>query len=344
MIRKTGSNGQFVLGPNVSALEEEIATYVGSPHAIAVASGTDALLLSLRALGIGPGDEVITTPYTFFATAEVITHVGATPVFVDVQPGSYNINADLIEPRITSNCRAIMPVHLYGCPADMTLINTIADAHGLKVIEDAAQAFGARWRGDVVGSLGDFGCFSFYPTKVLGCYGDGGMVVCKDAAMAEALRALRNHGATASYMHDRTGYNSRLDEIQAALLRIKLREIEESISARRTVAAKYDARLSVAGVGTPWQPNEGKHVFNLYTVRLPHRDAVYRALRDADIGCAIYYPCPLHLQKVYGDLGYRRGDLPASEQACGEVLSLPIFPEMSDVQIDGVCEVIKTAL
>lgn len=343
-IRKAGASGHFVLGPNVSALEEEIAEYVGVAHAVGVANGTDSLLLSLRALGIGAGDEVITTPFTFFATTEVIAHTGATPVLVDIHPGTYNIDPESVEAKVTHRCRAIIPVHLFGCPADMTGINAIAEAHGLKVIEDAAQAFGAKWQGNVAGSMGDFGCFSFYPTKVLGCYGDGGMIVCKDKTMTDRLRSLRNHGATGPYLHDRAGYNSRLDEIQAALLRIKLRDIASSIAARRAVASQYDARLGAAGVGIPMQPNECEHVFNLYTVRLSDRDRVQQVLRSAGIGCSVYYPRPLHLQEVHRDLGYRRGDFPVCERASEELLSLPIFPEMEVTQIDRVCEVLVSAL
>ncbi|MDH3688673.1 MAG: DegT/DnrJ/EryC1/StrS family aminotransferase [Gammaproteobacteria bacterium] len=343
-IRQTGATGQFILGPNVAALEAEIAAYIGVPHAVAVANGTDALLLSLRALGIGPGDEVITTPFTFFASAEVITHVGATPVFVDICRDTYNIDPDLIEDVITERSKAIMPVHLFGCPADMTRIEAIANTYELKVVEDAAQAFGAKWRQSVVGSIGDVGCFSFYPTKVLGCYGDGGMVVCQEQSMVERLRSLRNHGATASYVHNQAGYNSRLDEIQASLLRIKLRGIDADIASRQHVAKRYDTLLHDTGVGTPPWPNECQHVFNLYTVRIQQRERVRQFLREADIGCSVYYPVPLHLQEVYRGLNLERGSLPVSEQVADEVLSLPIFPEMSDNQIDMVCEKIESAL
>ncbi|GAB4346589.1 MAG: DegT/DnrJ/EryC1/StrS family aminotransferase [Gammaproteobacteria bacterium] len=342
LIEETGRTGRWILGPNVSALEEEIAGYVGVEHAVAVANGTDALILSLRALGIGPGDEVITSPFTFFASAEAISMVGATPVFADIDAASFNIHAESIAARITERTRAILPVHIFGYPCDMSGIRALADEHGLAVVEDLAQAFGAEHRGGRVGSFGDTGATSFYPTKVLGGYGDGGMIFTRRADLREALLKLRNHGATAPFLHDQLGYNSRLDEVQAALLRIKLRTIEAAISRRDSVADRYDERLRDLDLRLPQRPAEGRHVFNLYTIRIDggRRDALRQHLGDHQIPTSQCYPLPMHLQAVYRDLGGKPGDLPVVEQICGETLSLPIYPDMRDEQIDRVCEVI----
>ena len=343
-IRIAGRNGQFILGPNVQAFEEEFAHAVGVKHAVAVANGTDALLLSLRALGIGPGDEVITTPYTFFATAEVITHVGATPVFVDIEADSFNIDVHAIAARIGERTRAVIPVHLFGHPAEMDEIMAIAEDRGLRVIEDCAQAFGANVGRKRVGSFGASGCFSFYPTKILGCYGDGGMITTGSASLAQQLRKLRNHGATAPFTHDTAGYNSRLDEIQAALLRIKLRNIEQSIRQRRELAERYCELLHDTDVVRPSLPHQGGHVFNLFTIRTPRRDEVRAALTARGIASSVCYPLPLHLQDVYSGLGYRPGDLPVAERAARESLSLPIYPGMSEEDVMAVCETIVGVL
>ena len=343
-IRAAGASGQFILGPNVSAFEGEFAAYCGSAHAVSVANGTEALALTLRALGVGPGDEVITTPYTFIATAEVVSQVGAIPVFVDIEADSFNLDARQIEERITEKTRGIIPVHLFGYPAAMKEINRIAKDHGLRVVEDCAQACGAERAGSRVGGLGNAGCFSFYPTKVLGCYGDGGMVTTDDSDLVERILKLRNHGASSPFIHDIVGYNSRLDEIQAALLRIKLRNIETAIEERARVAALYDARLANLGVVVPSTPAAGRHAFNLYTIRVPGRDAVRDRLRQHKIGCSVCYPLPLHLQSVYAGLGYREGDLPVAEQAARECLSLPIFPGMQAGQVALVCDVVGQAL
>ena len=337
-IRETGGTGAFVLGPNVAAFESEFSEFVG------VANGTDALLLSLRALDIGPGDEVITTPFTFFATAEVISLVGATPVFVDIEEDGFNIDPDRIAAGVTDRTRAIIPVHLFGRPADMTKIEKVAREHSLEVIEDCAQAFGAEHGGARVGSLGAMGCFSFYPTKILGGYGDGGMITARSAELAERLRRLRNHGATAPFVHATVGYNSRLDEIQAALLRIKLRHIDRIIKGRQIIAGAYDRGLESMDMRTPSRPPNGRHVFNLYTIRTPHRDRLREGLGHHNIGSAVCYPQPLHLQEVYRGLGYRAGSLPVAEALSREVLSLPIFPEMTQAQVDRVCEVIRATL
>lgn len=343
-IRDTGVTGKFILGPNVSAFEEEFAAYIGTRYAVAVANGTEALALSLRAIDIGRGDEVITTPYTFFSTAEVISQVGATPVFVDIEADSFNIDSAQIAQRVTPNTRAIIPVHLFGYPADMSEIMTVAEEHGLVVIEDCAQACGAEYANHRAGALGFTGCFSFYPTKILGCYGDGGIITTNDERTAEKILKLRNHGATAPFVHEWIGHNSRLDEIQAALLRIKLRKIDKALEERARIATYYNDALSAMDVGLPRTPMNGRHAFNLYTLRFRQRDAVREYLQKEGIGCSVCYPVPLHLQSVYSQLAYARGDLPVSEQAADECLSIPIYPEMHSKQIDRVCQVIQQAL
>ncbi len=333
-----GASGAFILGPNVRAFEEEAAAYVGAKHAIAVASGTDALVLSLRALGIGPGDEVITTPFTFFATAEAVSLVGATPIFADVEINSFNIDPVSVEKCITDKTRAILPVHIFGNPADMTRLNALARDHDLHVIEDAAQAFGAEHKSQRAGSMSDCGCFSFYPTKVLGCYGDGGLITTSSDEVKARLIQLRNHGATKPFIHVEVGYNSRLDEIQAALLRIKLRAIEKSITARRQVASWYDEELSKLDLVTPISTANNRHAYNLYTIRHSRRDALRDQLNTCKIGNSQCYPAPLHLQEIYAHLGYKAGDLPVVEGLCHETLSLPIFPDLSREQVAYVCE------
>lgn len=342
-INEMGQTGRFINGPNVGAFEKELADYVGTEHAVAVANGTDALLLSLRVLGIGAGDEVITTPYTFFATAEVISLLGATPVFVDTEAHSFNLDAEKLRASITPRTRAIIPVHLFGYPANMHAINAIAEEFGITVIEDAAQGFGADVGGQRVGSLGRLGCFSFYPTKVLGCYGDGGIITTNDSDLVERLRVLKNHGATAPFMHNTAGYNSRLDEIQASLLRIKLRKIDADIAARRRVAARYDELLAGSAVRVPARPDYGGHVFNLYTVQLENRDAVREVLTANKIPSSLCYPLPLHLQEVYTGLDYHAGDLPVCEHHSTVALSLPVYPAMPDADIERICEVLKSA-
>ncbi len=341
-IRATGSQGSFVLGPNVAAFEKEVAAYVGSQYAIGVANGTDALVLSLRALGIGPGDEVITSPYTFFASPESISIVGAIPVFADILPDSFNLDPDSVRARLTDKTRAIMPVHIFGNPADMDAIMAIANEHHLKVVEDAAQAFGASVGDAKVGSIGTTGCFSFYPTKVLGGYGDGGVITTNDAALVDSIRKTRNHGAVKPFVHDEIGTNSRLDELQASLLRIKLRDIEKAIAGRRKVAETYTAALADTAVTPP--PSHGGHAFNLYTIRTPRRDAVRQHLNDHNVATSLCYPQPLHLQPVYSGLGYQVGDLPISEQASTEALSLPIYPTMPESHILRVYNLIKEIL
>ncbi|MFV1993765.1 MAG: DegT/DnrJ/EryC1/StrS family aminotransferase, partial [Acidiferrobacterales bacterium] len=316
LVRATGAQGSFILGPNVKAFEQEVADYIGSKYAVSVANGTDALMLSLRGLGIGPGDEVITTPYTFFATSESINMVGATPVFADILPGSFVIDPQSIRQKITKKTKAIMPVHLFGYPANMEELKIIADENNLKIIEDCAQAFGAQ-NGDThgefrVGSQGDTGCFSFYPTKVLGCYGDGGIITTSNKELADHLHKLRNHGAVKPFVHDEIGTNSRLDEVQAALLRIKLKRINQAIKNRGQVAANYSEQLKDVLTAVPAEPDNGIHAYNLYTVRAKNRDALRQHLTDNNVGTSLCYPQPLHLQPVYAGLGYQAGDLPVA--------------------------------
>jgi dTDP-4-amino-4,6-dideoxygalactose transaminase len=331
-------SGQFILGPNVEALEKKLAAYVGCQYAVGVASGTDALHLALVALGIGPGDEVITTPFTFVATANAISYAGAVPVFVDIDPRDFNMVPEQVEQAITSRTKAILPVHLFGQPAKMGPIMTIASQHGLKVIEDAAQAIGAEEDGKRIGSIGDIGCFSFYPTKNLGAYGDGGMVTTNDADLAERIDMLRRQGSRQKYHNEILGFNSRLDEIQAALLRVKLNYLDEWTVARQRVASRYSELLTGRGVEPPWVRPDVRHVFHQYTVRAPRRDELQAFLREQGTGTMIYYPIPLHRLPVYADLGYSETSLPVSDQAAREVLSLPMYPELTEDQIQTVVE------
>jgi len=339
-IRTTGMAGSFILGPNVQAFEKEFADYVGVKHAIGVANGTDSLILSLRAMGIGEGHEVITTPFTFFASSEAIDTVGAIPVFADIEQDSFCIDPASIARHITPRTRAILPVHIFGHPCDMPAIMAIAKKHDLAVLEDCAQAFGARSAGQVVGGIGAAGSFSFYPTKVLGGYGDGGMITTSSDEINERIRRLRNHGAIKPFVHVEVGTNSRLDEIQAAALRLKLRQIDKALAGRRNVAAAYTQRLGGTAVVPPPLPAVGEHAFNLYTIRTPDRDRVRQALTDQKIGTSQCYPEGLHLQEVYRHLGYKAGSLPVCEQATTETLSLPIYPDMPPSHIDRVCDVV----
>ncbi len=339
-VRETGNRGSFVLGPHVQAFEKEFAEVVGVKHAIGVANGTDSLYLSLRALGVGPGDEVITTPFTFFASAETIDMVGATPVFADILPDSFCLDPASVRAKITAKTKAILPVHIFGHPAEMGEIMEIAKQHKLAVVEDCAQAFGATHNGKVVGAMGDTGSFSFYPTKVLGCYGDGGMITTNRDDLNDHIRRLRNHGAAKPFIHVEIGMNSRLDEIQAALLRLKLKRIKADIAGRQQVAAEYTKRLAGSAVKCPPLPKNGTHAFNLYTVRVPKRDAVRQTLTDAQIGTSQCYPQGLHLQDVYKKLGYQPGSLPVCEHATTETLSLPVYPGMPLAHIERVCEVL----
>jgi len=344
MIRATGNRGSFILGPNVAEFEKEFAAYVGVKHAIGVANGTDSLYLSLRALGIGPGDEVITTPWTFFASAESVSMVGATPVFADIRPDTFCIDPESIIQCLSPRTRAILPVHIFGHAADMAAIMQIARDRKLAVLEDCAQSFGARADGRVTGSIGDAGSYSFYPTKVLGGYGDGGMITTNRDDLNEHIRRLRNHGAVKPFLHTEIGMNSRLDEIQAAILRLKLRTIDHDIEGRRSVAAAYTRRFANSPVRPPVALAPDAHAYNLYTVRMPKRDAVREALTAANIGTSFCYPQGLHLQDVYRHLGYRPGSLPVCEQASSEVLSLPVYPGMPQSHIERVCEVVLASV
>ncbi len=326
----------FILGPEVSELEKEMRAMTGCSHAIGCASGSDALILALLALEIGRGDEVITTPFTFVASAGSIARVGAKPVFVDIEPDTFNISARAIEKAITTRTKAIMPVHLFGLCADMDEIYKIAAQHGIAVIEDAAQAIGARYQGRAAGSIGAIGCFSFFPSKNLGGAGDGGLVTTQDAALAERLQLLRVHGARNKYEYELLGMNSRLDAMQAAILRVKLRHLDQWAAGRRKNAGRYrelfhEFRLE-ASIKAPVVPAGFTHVYNQFTIRVREREELREHLRSRGIPTEVYYPKPLHLQKAFAYLGHKQGDFPESETAGVEVLSLPIYPELTDEQ------------
>lgn len=331
-------SGQFVLGPELSAFEAEFAVHGHARSAIGVNSGTSALHLALLAADIGPGDEVITVPFTFAATAAAIEYVGARPVFVDIDPTTFTMDPTQLEQAITERTKAILPVHLYGQAADMDPILEIAAQHDLIVIEDAAQAHGAEYKGQRVGALGDMGCFSFYPGKNLGAYGEGGMVVTNHAHFDAKLRMLRNWGQETKYLHAIRGFNYRLETLQAAILRVKLRYLESWTEARRYHAEAYNAILADSGIDTPIALPDRRHVYHIYAVRVANRDAVHEALHAQGIHSGIHYPIPVHLQPAYADLGYRAGDFPHSERAAQEVLSLPLYPELTHEQIETVCE------
>jgi dTDP-4-amino-4,6-dideoxygalactose transaminase len=336
--------GVFILSENVKTLEDEIATFCQVNHGIGVASGSDALYLSLLACEIGQGDEVITTPFTFFATAGSISRVGAKPVFVDINPETWNIDTNLLEEKITPKTKAVIPVHLYGCPAEMNTIIQIAKRHQLRVIEDAAQAIGAKYQEQRVGSFGDTGCFSFFPTKNLGSFGDGGMVVTGDAKIAERIKLLRVHGAKTKYCHDIMGYNSRLDELQAAILTVKFKYIEQWTQRRREIAKLYHKLFQehlIAGrlaIKLPQEPAYAYHVYHQYTIQTSQRNQLQHYLTSCGVGATVYYPLPIHLQKVYSSLGYRPGDFPVTEAACNQVLSLPMFPELTGEEVAVVVD------
>lgn len=337
-------SGALINGPNVKALEREVAEYVGAAHGVGLNSGTDALHLALRALDIGPGDEVITTPFTFVATTEAIGIVGAKPVFVDIDPATYNMDPALLEAAITPRTRAILPVHLYGHPAPMAEIMAIAAKHNLAVVEDCAQAIGAKIGEKFVGTFGTFGAFSFFPTKNLGAYGDAGMLVTNDSALADRARSLRAHGGRIKYYHEELGVNSRLDEVQAAILRVKLPHLESWISARRAVADRYNAAFGPMGLQLPRDPQGGRHVYHQYTIRTAGRDAVQQELKDAGVQTMVYYPVPLHLQKVHAMFGEAEGSYPRAERAALEVISIPMYPELSPAMQDEVIAKVSAVL
>ena len=325
----------MILGPEVAALEREVAEFTESAHGIGVSSGTDALLLALMSLGVGAGDEVITTPFTFFATAGTVSRLGAVPVFVDVHPDTLNIDPDQVASAITDRTRAIMPVHLFGRIAEMDPILSVAAARDIPVVEDAAQAIGAfDPQGRQAGSMGAFGCFSFFPSKNLGAFGDAGMVTAQDSALADLAKVLRVHGAAPTYYHSLVGGNFRIDALQAAVLRVKLRHLPAWTAARRANAERYRQLFAEAGLGDRVQlpSDEPGHIYNQFVIHAPDRDELRASLTEAGIGSQIYYPVPLHLQECFADLGYRPGQLPVSEKAAGEVLALPVYPELTEDQ------------
>ncbi|MGQ9813577.1 MAG: DegT/DnrJ/EryC1/StrS family aminotransferase [Candidatus Roseilinea sp.] len=350
-IRRVIETTAFINGPDVQSFEREFAEFCGAKHAIGVASGTAALQLAMLACGVGPGDEVITVSHTFCATAEAIAQLGARPVFVDIDPHTYTIDPSAAERAITSRTKAILPVHLYGLPADMDAIQSIARKHGLVVIEDAAQAHGASYKGRSVGAMGDAACFSFYPGKNLGAYGDAGAVTTNNEAIARAVSALRDHGRAigpdgkrSKYEHDRVGYGERLDTLQAAILRAKLPHLRAWTERRRVIAHRYRELLQGSAVGLPVEPPDTRHVYHLFVVRVSDRRAVQDRLAAKGIDTGIHYPIPLHMQKSFAYLGYREGDLPCTEAAAREILSLPIYPELTAQQQDYVAQAILEAV
>ncbi|MGA1988093.1 MAG: DegT/DnrJ/EryC1/StrS family aminotransferase [Candidatus Sulfotelmatobacter sp.] len=335
---------QFVLGPEVAAFEQEFAAYCGTAECIALNSGTSALHLALLAAGIGPGDEVITVPFTFVASVAAVVYTGARPVLVDIDSRSFNMDPFAIEAAITPRTKAILPVHLYGQPADMAPIMEIAKRHGLVVIEDAAQAHGAKYKGRPVGSIGDMACFSFYPGKNLGAYGEGGAVTTSNPDYARTIRMLRDWGQDRKYHHLLHGYNYRMEGFQGAILRVKLRHLERWTEARRSVVEQYNNLLADSGVETPTEMPWARHVYHVYTLRADERDGLQTALQAEGIQTGIHYPVPVHLQPAYADLGYGRGAFPRSEKAAEQVLSLPLYPELSSQAIAEVAAAVKKAV
>ena len=365
------SSANYIMGKNVLDFEKEFAEYIGVKHAISVGNGTDALVLSLKALGIGPNDEVITTPFTFFATAEAISAVGATPVFVDVDKDTFNIDVTKIEEKITNKTKAIMPVHIFGQCADMDEINEIAKKHNLYVIEDACQAIGGKYKGRNVGSLGDIACFSFFPTKNLGCAGDGGMIVTNDDNIAIIAKALRTHGSGENgqkaynllndieeevksaegsndtiynplkYYNYLIGYNTRLDAIQAAILKVKIKEIDNWNAKRREIAKVYNEALKDTDFVTPTCKDDVESVYHMYILQSENREEVLQKLKEANIATGVYYPVPLHLQKVYKNLGYKEGDMPVSEYLSHRTFAIPVYPELTEEQIQYIINNLK---
>jgi dTDP-4-amino-4,6-dideoxygalactose transaminase len=339
---------QFILGPEVEALERALETHLEVDHAIALSSGTDALLAAMMALGIGPGDEVVTTTYSFFATAGCVSRLGATPVFADIDPVTFNIDPESLRAAITPRTKALLPVHLYGQCAEMDTVIAIASAAGVPVIEDAAQAIGARYEGRQAGTIGRVGCFSFFPSKNLGAFGDGGLAVTGDAALAAEIRLLRNHGAEPKYLHQRIGGNFRLDALQAAVLRVKLPHLDSWTEQRRRNADRYTAMFERAGLGgrvvLPIEVPGRRHIYNQFIIRLRDRDRVRAALADRGIGTEIYYPVPFHLQDCFARLGYARGAFPHSEAAASTTLALPIYAELTEAQQQAVVDAVAAAV
>ena len=340
-VARVMESGQFILGKDVGEFECAAAGYLGSRYAVGCASGTDALQVAMMALGIGPGDEVITTPFTFVATTETIALLGARPVYVDIDPRTFNIDPALIERAVTPKTKAIIPVHLYGQPAEMDPVMEVARRHNLRVIEDAAQAMGASYRGKKVCTFGDVGCISYFPSKNLGAFGDAGMVVCDDQQLGELMRMIIVHGSKVRYHHDVLGVNSRLDTLQAVILNVKLKYLDGWNAARRGFAARYTALLAGTPVTPPFVAPDRDHIFHQYTVRAPRRDDLAAHLKARNIPHAVYYPIPLHLQKAYAQYGYRKGDFPVTEKAGDEVLSLPMHSEMNEEQLAVITDAIR---
>lgn len=340
-VNRVLESGQYIMGPEVKAFEKEVAEYCGVKHAIGVGNGTDALLIALDARGIGSGDEVITTPFTFFATGEAISQLGATPVFVDIEPDTYNIDVEQIRKKINKKTKAILPVHIFGQPANMAEMMALAEEYDLFVLEDAAQAMGAEYQGKKIGSWGHAATFSFFPTKNLGGYGDGGMIVTNDDELAEKARILRVHGSfPKKYYHRTLGYNSRLDEIQAAMLRVKLRHLDTWNDQRREKAAIYHERLKELPIKTPIEAPSRKHIYHLYIVEAEEREELMQYLKEHGVATGVYYPLPLHLQEVYQELAYQEGSIPHAEFAAKRTFALPLFPELTEAQIDQVVNLI----
>jgi dTDP-4-amino-4,6-dideoxygalactose transaminase len=335
----------FINGADVAGFEEEFAALCGATHAIGLNSGTDALSIALRALGVGPGDEVITPTHTFVATAEAISAVGARPVLVDINPDTYTVDPMAVSDAVTERTKVVIPVHLYGQPADLDPILEICAERGIRVLEDACQAHGARYKGRPVGSIGDVAAYSFYPGKNLGAYGDGGALTTNDDVLAERIRLLRDHGSATKYEHLIPGFCSRLDTLQAAVLRVKLRHLDGWTAQRRRAAETYRRALSdIDGVTVPYEPGWAHSVYHLYVVRVPDRDTVQRALKAAGVESGIHYPKPIHLQRAYADLGYAPGAFPHAERTCSEILSLPMFAELTDTDIHAVADELRHVL
>lgn len=341
VVEQVLTGGHYILGPNVAAFEKEMATLTGTNFGIGVNSGSDALTLALRALDIGPGDDVITTPFTYIAPAEAIHQMGARVVFADIDGRTFNLDPADVARKITARTRAIIPVHLFGQAAPLNELQALCDERRIHVIEDCAQAIGARYHDRSLGSFGDIGCFSFYPTKNLGAAGDGGMLVTDDEALAKKLRMLRTHGIERRYFHDLHGYNSRLDEMQAAILRVKLQHLETWNARRAVIASRYSAGLAGLPLALPVTAPGNTHVFHVYAVLTGQRDALQQFLAEHGVATLIYYPLPLHLQKVYADLGHREGDFPKAEEVSRKILPLPIYAEMSNEQVDYVIATVR---
>lgn len=340
-VRSVMESARFIGGPEISGLEQEVARYSQCAHGVGCASGTDALLLALWALGIGPGDEVVTTAYSFFATAGVVTNNGATPVFVDIDPRTYNLDPLKLEAAFTPRTKAVIAVSLYGQCCDVPAVKAVCDRHQAYLIEDGAQSIGSEWEGKRSGSMSDFGCFSFFPSKNLGAAGDGGMIVTQDAGLAERVRLLREHGAKPKYYHTLVGTNSRLDALQAAILRVKLRHLDRWSEKRARNAELYNRLFEGSRVVRPYHDPRTRHIYNQYVLRVPKRDELRAFLTERNIGNEVYYPVPLHLQQCFADLGYREGAMPNAEAAAKETIALPIYPELTEEQIRHVAAAVR---